>query len=87
VVGTYLVWGVWFPSHFSIGGNESYPDYWVITGDLQYPRYKTPTVTPSLLSSRWKNGVVGTATGFGAVIMGLRASMIRFQNPMVVPTM
>jgi hypothetical protein len=28
------------------GGNQSYPDLWVITGNPQYPGYKTPTVSP-----------------------------------------
>jgi hypothetical protein len=31
---TYLVRGVWLPSHFAAGGNRLYLDYWDITGDL-----------------------------------------------------
>jgi hypothetical protein len=30
---------------------------------------------------------MGTVVGFRGVIMGLKASVIRFQNPMVVPTL
>jgi hypothetical protein len=26
------------------GGNQSYPDFWVITGGIWYPGYKTPTI-------------------------------------------
>jgi hypothetical protein len=29
---------------FGAGGNQSYPEYWAVTGDLQYPEDKTPTV-------------------------------------------
>jgi hypothetical protein len=40
----HLVRCVWFLSYFVDGGNRSYPDYCVITGDLRYPEYKTSTV-------------------------------------------
>jgi hypothetical protein len=42
-MGSYLVRGVWFPSHFTAGGNRSYPECWVITDDPRYPGYTTPT--------------------------------------------
>jgi hypothetical protein len=42
VVGSYLVQGAWFPSHFAAGRNRSYPNYWVVTGDPWYLGYKTP---------------------------------------------
>jgi hypothetical protein len=32
------------PQPFSIGGNRSYPELWVITGGPQYQGYKTPTL-------------------------------------------
>jgi hypothetical protein len=31
---------------FAAGGNRSYLDLWVITGDPRYSGYKTPTVAP-----------------------------------------
>jgi hypothetical protein len=34
------------PQSFAAGGNRSYLDFWTITCDLLYPRYKTPTVAP-----------------------------------------
>jgi hypothetical protein len=40
-----LVRGVWFPNGFAAGENRSYPDYWVIPGDAQYPGYKTLIVS------------------------------------------
>jgi hypothetical protein len=33
------------PQSFAIGGNRSYPEFWIITDDLQYPGYETPVVT------------------------------------------
>jgi hypothetical protein len=31
------------PQSFVAGGNESYLEFWVVTGDLQYLVYFTPT--------------------------------------------
>jgi hypothetical protein len=99
VVGSYLVRGVWFPNRFATGGNWSYPDYWSVTGDPRYPGYKTPTVTPEPSvervagPSRLTDGRIGThmilwgTLQDSEVIKGLKASMIRFWNPVVVPTM
>jgi hypothetical protein len=35
--------GCMVTSRFTDGGNQLYLDYWVVTGDPWYPRYKTPT--------------------------------------------
>jgi hypothetical protein len=60
--------------------------------------YKTPTVAhePSVEQvagagrltdyRRYSYDTIGTTAGFRGVIMGLKVSMIRFQNPAVVPT-
>jgi hypothetical protein len=55
VVEPYLVQGVWVLSHFAAGENRLYPDYWVITGDPRYLRYKTPTkrLCIQLTSDEW----------------------------------
>jgi hypothetical protein len=36
--------------------------------------------------NRYSYDIVGTTMGFEGVIMGLKTSMIRFQNPVVVLT-
>jgi hypothetical protein len=38
--------GYLVPQPFSDGRNWSYQDFLVITSDLRYPGYKTPTVAP-----------------------------------------
>jgi hypothetical protein len=43
VVGPYPIQDTWFPSHLLLEKTGSYLDFFVITGDLQYPGYKTPT--------------------------------------------
>jgi hypothetical protein len=35
--------GCMVPQLFAAGGNKSYPDFLVVTGDPWYPGYKTPT--------------------------------------------
>jgi hypothetical protein len=36
--------------------------------------------------NRYSYDIAGTTVGFEGVIMGLKASIIKFQNPTVVPT-
>jgi hypothetical protein len=31
---------------FATRGNQLYLEFWAVTGDLQYPGYKTPTIAP-----------------------------------------
>jgi hypothetical protein len=38
--------GYLVPQSFATGGNQSYLDFWTVTGDLWYLRYKTPSVAP-----------------------------------------
>jgi hypothetical protein len=46
VVGPYPVRGMWFPSLLPLERTGLYPVFWVITGGLWYPGYKTQTVGP-----------------------------------------
>jgi hypothetical protein len=80
--------------------SRSYPGCWAIASDLRYPGYKTPRVPPEpfveqvagadhLMNGRMGTHMIlwGTAAGFEKMIMGPKSSVIRFQNPVVVPTM
>jgi hypothetical protein len=37
VVGTFPSMGCMVSQPFAVGGNRSYPEFWVITGSLRYP--------------------------------------------------
>jgi hypothetical protein len=50
------------PQPFAIGVNRSYPDLWVITGDMQYLGYKNRTVAPEP-SVEWVAGAVPSTGG------------------------
>jgi RAB protein geranylgeranyltransferase component A len=43
VVGPYLVRGAWFPSHLVLEETGHIQNFWTVTSDQRYPRYKTPT--------------------------------------------
>jgi hypothetical protein len=72
------------PQPFALGGNRSYLDFWVITEDPWYPRYKTTKVAlePSIdwvagrsldrRHNRYPYITVGTTAGFGGEAMGLK---------------
>jgi hypothetical protein len=41
--GTYSIWGVWFPNRLPLEGTSHIHIFGVVTSDLRYPGYKTPT--------------------------------------------
>jgi hypothetical protein len=53
VVGPYLIHDAWSPSRLPLEGTGRIQILWPVAGDRQYPRYKTQTVVPSILSSGW----------------------------------
>jgi hypothetical protein len=50
------------PQPFAAGGNQSYLEFWAITGDLQYPGNLTPTLAPEP-SIKWVAGAGHSMVG------------------------
>jgi hypothetical protein len=88
VVGSYLVWGIWFSSRLLLQGTGPYPDFFAITGGPRYPGYKTPTVAPepfvewvagavhSTGQNRYSYVTMGTTVTFYAEGIGLKPSWL-----------
>jgi hypothetical protein len=66
---------------FTTGGNQSYPDFWAITGDLWYPGYKTPTVASNPFIER----VAGVIHSIGGRIDTHTLLQVPLQDSMVRP--
>jgi hypothetical protein len=52
VVGPFSGMGFMVLQPFAAGGNQSYPEFWVVTGTPRYPGYITLTVAPEPLIER-----------------------------------
>jgi hypothetical protein len=49
VVGLYPGTECMVSQPFATGGDQSYPEFWAVTGDPRYPGYLTPTIAYVLL--------------------------------------
>jgi hypothetical protein len=96
MVGPYLIRGYGSLAVLLVTGNQSFPagwaNRWPIVPEVQdpdsSPRAFRPAGGRSWSFDEWQNRysyeTVRIATGFGSVIIGLKASIIRSQNPVVV---
>jgi hypothetical protein len=66
------------PQPFAIGGNQSYPEFWVVTGDPRYPGYLTLIACVKVVDCCDPSSA-GTLTCVKMLVMVLRAFCHRVQ--------